>query len=203
MQEVTTVQCNGLWPLHPSAAIGWITMPESTLEELVTHEHHWDGAAGGVDGPPHARLRARMPLASPPNPVHKVPVQLALAVTLPVFATPNLIVRAQDAGDAVEAVVVAAWKLGDTLHRLHPLVGLAINQLDGIKVGEVEPLRMELRALDGFWSLWCDFRHKDLAWELLPQLVIDVLQQAPWHVVHAVHSQAVHVVLLEPHARGV
>lgn len=91
-------------------------MPESTLEELVTHEHHWDGAAGGVDGPPHARLRARMPLASPPNPVHKVPVQLALAVTLPVFATPNLIgawhgpARTGKAQRRVSCAWLRAWR---------------------------------------------------------------------------------------------
>mmetsp|Transcript_18877 Transcript_18877/g.41354 ORF Transcript_18877/g.41354 Transcript_18877/m.41354 type:complete len:662 (-) Transcript_18877:419-2404(-) len=193
------LQRNGR-PLHVHVAVVGLAVPPVALQELRALEHHRQRPSDCVHRPPHASLSAGVPVVLCAEPLLEVPVEMALRVLGALLAASHLVVGAEDADHSVVAVGVVLRDVHHVPDEPQPVVRPLLVQLQRVEVGGVAPARVELGAGDGLGGLRGELRHVELGGELRLKGLVEILDQLPGHVLHAVPPQPVHVVLPEPHA---
>mmetsp|Transcript_54133 Transcript_54133/g.127216 ORF Transcript_54133/g.127216 Transcript_54133/m.127216 type:complete len:231 (-) Transcript_54133:706-1398(-) len=174
-----------------------VNMPPIFLEILGAHEGHRQTFTAVLEPKPRTALRTRVPVALATKPADVIAMG-SVPVLVSVVPVSNLVMRSKQGVHS--ANVSKAVRGHHVLQHAQPLVRIgasirALHDLDRIKVGSMQPARVEPSIVKHLRVLWCDLRDEDFVWIVRLDLKGQLLQQPPRHVVHGVEPQAVHPVL--------
>mmetsp|Transcript_5888 Transcript_5888/g.20054 ORF Transcript_5888/g.20054 Transcript_5888/m.20054 type:complete len:248 (-) Transcript_5888:1043-1786(-) len=176
-------------------------MPPVVAAVLRPHEDHRRTSAERVQAVPHPNLSPRVPFPAPPVVSRGVAVRpLDARVVAAVLAAPDLVVGAQEVLDALRRSLETLMDGDEGLEQVHGAVPPL--ELAHVVERHVDPLRVAPAVADHVGGLGRNLRDDVLPGEPVLQLVGEVLELLPRHVVDRVEAEAVCVVLLEPHLRG-